>query len=87
MVGSLKSNAPCQFNKSVQKIKKRKEEGFKTINIKLSPKNIEILERYKTMKYHNKWSNSDIFDELIGNILKKRNKSMYQQGVKWSKNS
>ena len=64
---------------------KKKEEGFKSLSIFITPKNIEILDRYKTMKYMNTVSYDHVFNELIETILKRRNISMYHQGTRWAK--
>lgn len=64
---------------------KKKEEGFKSLSIYISPKNIEILDRYKTLKYMDRYSYSHIFNELIESILKNRNKAFYERGYRSAK--
>jgi hypothetical protein len=64
---------------------KKKDEGYKIINFEISAENKIILDRYLSyMKNeHKKNSYSDIFNDLIGKILKSRNKSLFMQGCRY----
>jgi hypothetical protein len=64
---------------------KKKEDGFKPLNLYISPENMETLDRYKSMKYMDRFSYSYIIEELINTILKRRNTAMFHQGKRWAK--
>jgi len=66
---------------------KKKDEGYATITITLSPENKAILDKYQSFLkkgYITKnYSYNGIFDNLIGKILKSRNESFYLQGLRY----
>jgi len=75
-----------QTKKRVKKYREKKKElGYKTIAIDITPDNKIILDRYIAMGGAYNQSYSDVFNGLIKDILKRRNKAMFYSGVKWVK--